>query len=104
MTTFLRRFVQFMVNLGIKFDQACSCVQKTLRKHVSNLGQPLMEGYVKELTPTASPSLVAAGAPSTEPPLPHITVAPNSLAPTAVLVPAASENGKAPAHGASAPV
>jgi len=91
MTTFLRRFVHFMVNFGIKIDQACHCVQKALRKHMSNLGQPLAEAYSRELTQNhyaIVPNAQSTALPND--PLPHITAAPTNLSST---LPAVSDVG-----------
>merc|ERR1719282_251387 len=49
MTTFLRRYVDYMVALGIKREQAHGCVQRTLAKHTQLLG-PMAEAYAKMLT------------------------------------------------------
>lgn len=100
MTTFLRRFVQFMVNFGIKIDQACNCVNKALHKHVSNLGQPLAEAYSRELTQShyAIASTGRSSAMQNEP-LPHISVPPNAPSSSMAVVKDVGKSSETPSNG-----
>eukprot|EP00927_Polykrikos_kofoidii_P077475 TRINITY_DN74412_c0_g1_i1.p1 TRINITY_DN74412_c0_g1~~TRINITY_DN74412_c0_g1_i1.p1 ORF type:complete len:771 (+),score=165.33 TRINITY_DN74412_c0_g1_i1:78-2390(+) len=68
-TPFLQRFVCYMVALGIKPEQARTCVQKTLQKHAVSLGSSL-DAYAKELTRNLHAStepVVASTSPSAAP-------------------------------------